>query len=173
VLTVNGGATAPEWATAASGGMTLLSTTTLTGADVRIQSISQSYINLFILVVDATLSTNGIPRLYTQNDVTNYYTEQAGLVNATAYNEQTAAGINLPNNVATVTHDYAIQIFNYTSTTSKTFTVSGIAFDSGGPKKAINTQGGYHNGVAITEVDFGIDGATTYSSGTVYIYGVK
>jgi hypothetical protein len=49
VLRVNSGATAPEWATAASGGMTLLSTTTLTGSSVTVSSISGSYVNLFIL----------------------------------------------------------------------------------------------------------------------------
>jgi hypothetical protein len=39
VLTVNSGATAPEWVTSTSGGMTLLSTTTLSGATT---TISQS-----------------------------------------------------------------------------------------------------------------------------------
>jgi hypothetical protein len=163
-----------KWATAASsGGMTLLSTTTLSGADVRIQSISQSYVNLFILVVNPVLSTNGIMRLYTQNNVSSYATEQAGLVNSTAYSEQTTAGINLMNNVSGNNAHFAINLYNYTSTSSKTFSVSGITFDSGGPKKGINIMGGYHSGVAIDEIDFGIDGATTYSSGTVYIYGVK
>jgi hypothetical protein len=170
VLTVAGGV--PTWATASSGGMTLLSTTTLSGADTRIQSISSSYKNLQIIVQNAVISAPGIMRLYTQNDTTNYYTEQAGLIDASTYTEQTNVGINLMNNTVGLTADFCINIYNYNSTTSKTFDVVGGFFE-GGPKYAVNTAGVYHDGVAITEIDFGIDGATTYSSGTVLVYGVN
>ena len=166
-------ATGLAWvAPASSGGMTLLSTTTLSGADTRIQSISGSYKNLQIVVQNAVISAPGIMRLYTQNDTTNYYTEQAGLIDATAYTEQTAVGINLMNNTNGLTADFCINIYNYNSTTSKTFSVVGGFFE-GGPKYAVNTAGVYHDGLAITEIDFGIDGATTYTSGTVLIYGVN
>jgi hypothetical protein len=47
VLTAaSGQATGLEWATPASGGMTLLSTTTLSGASTTISSINQTYVNL-------------------------------------------------------------------------------------------------------------------------------
>ena len=39
-----------KWATPASGGMTLLSTTSLTGATTTISSISSSYVNLFLVI---------------------------------------------------------------------------------------------------------------------------
>ena len=56
VLTVASGV--PSWATpAAGGGMTLLSTTTLSGATTTVSSINQSYKDLKILVINA-LSTN-------------------------------------------------------------------------------------------------------------------
>ena len=50
VLQVNSGATAPEWATVASGGMTLISTTTLSGATVSLSSIPQTYKSLRVVV---------------------------------------------------------------------------------------------------------------------------
>jgi hypothetical protein len=50
VLKVNSGATAPEWGTAPSGGMTLISTTTLTGASVSLSSIPSTYYNLQLVV---------------------------------------------------------------------------------------------------------------------------
>ncbi len=59
VLTVNSGATAPEWATSASGGMTLISTTTLTGASVNLTSIPQTYNNLQLVFRDTTTSDEG------------------------------------------------------------------------------------------------------------------
>ena len=58
VLAVNSGATAPEWITSSSGGMTLLSTTTLSGAATTISSISQSYNSLFVLVYGVTGNTS-------------------------------------------------------------------------------------------------------------------
>lgn len=50
VLTVNSGATAPEWTTPSAGGMTLISTTTLTGSDTTISSIPTTYKNLQLIV---------------------------------------------------------------------------------------------------------------------------
>ena len=56
ILRVNSGATAPEWATVATGGMTLLSTTTLTGANTAITGINQTYNSLVGIVYGLTNS---------------------------------------------------------------------------------------------------------------------
>lgn len=54
VLTVNSGATAPEWATpAAGGGMTLLDTLTLSGASVTSTTFSSSYKQIIMYVKKA------------------------------------------------------------------------------------------------------------------------
>lgn len=58
VLTVNSGATAPEWTTISAGGMTLLSTTTLSGTATTISSISQSYKDLLINIYGMTSSSS-------------------------------------------------------------------------------------------------------------------
>ena len=56
VLTVSGGV--PTWAAPASGGgMTLISTTTLTGASVTLSSIPSGYVDLVLTVKKATNST--------------------------------------------------------------------------------------------------------------------
>jgi hypothetical protein len=57
VLTVNSGANAPEWATPSSGGMTLLSTTTLSGGATTISSISGSYKQLLFILSNITPDT--------------------------------------------------------------------------------------------------------------------
>lgn len=60
VLTMNAGATAPEWATAASGGMTLLGTlTTTSGATKELTSIAAGYREL-LLELDAVSSTSSM-----------------------------------------------------------------------------------------------------------------
>jgi hypothetical protein len=56
-LTTNG--TTNSWATPASGGMTLLSTTTLSGASTTISSISQSYTNLEVVIANCNIATGG------------------------------------------------------------------------------------------------------------------
>jgi hypothetical protein len=55
VLTVSGGI--PSWATASSGGMTLLSTTTLSGASTTISVSSTGYIRLMIDITGVTNAT--------------------------------------------------------------------------------------------------------------------
>ena len=60
VLTVNSGATAPEWATpASSSGMTLISTTTLTGSSVTLSSIPGTYKNLQLIVREPKPASDG------------------------------------------------------------------------------------------------------------------
>jgi len=58
ILAVNSGATAPEWVAApSSGGITLLSTTTLSGATVNLSSINQTYQNLILVCYGMTNAT--------------------------------------------------------------------------------------------------------------------
>lgn len=60
VLTVNTGATAPEWKTITAGGFTLLSTTTLTGAQTfSFTGISGSYQHLLLVLNGVAGATNG------------------------------------------------------------------------------------------------------------------
>jgi len=58
VLTVSGGI--PAWATPASGGMTLLSTTTLSGTTTTISSINQTYVDLAIYLNNITTSASAV-----------------------------------------------------------------------------------------------------------------
>jgi hypothetical protein len=73
VLQVNSGATAPEWATPASGGgMTLISTTTLTGASVSLTSIPGTYKNLQLVLRDFYPSSSSTSiRMKLNNDTNN------------------------------------------------------------------------------------------------------
>jgi hypothetical protein len=57
-------ATGLKWATPSSGGMTLLSTTTLSGATTTVSGIDQTYVNLFIIVTNVINNTaNGAFRI--------------------------------------------------------------------------------------------------------------
>jgi hypothetical protein len=69
VLQSNG--TTATWATPSSGGMTLLSTTTLSGT-TTISSISQSYTDLLVVVQNWQLSADGQIQLRINGQTTNY-----------------------------------------------------------------------------------------------------
>lgn len=60
VLTVNSGATAPEWKTASSGGLTLINTggTTLSGSSTSVNTIPGTYKNLHIYIEDFYTGSN-------------------------------------------------------------------------------------------------------------------
>jgi hypothetical protein len=60
-LAVNSGATAPEWTTVSSGGMTLIGTTSLSGASTTISSIPSTYKHLMILVERAYTASADYP----------------------------------------------------------------------------------------------------------------
>jgi len=173
VFTMNAGATAPEWQTASSGGMTLLSTTTLSGATTTISSISQSYVNLVIFVFGVTNATaDGILRV-APNATTNITTQ--------FYSDTSASISNLNNNYLLLSgyatlrtsneNSYQLTISNYASATAvKAHSVfGGFAAAS---RRGTFSSGFIATTSAITSLVFSNDGGNL-STGTVLIYGVK
>jgi hypothetical protein len=55
-----------KWATAAAGGMTLISTTNLSGTSVTLTSIPSTYKNLFIVVRSMTMANAAMPQISLQ-----------------------------------------------------------------------------------------------------------
>jgi hypothetical protein len=160
-------------AAAASGGMTLLSTTTLSGSSTNITGISQDYVNLYILITGATNATA---------DGYLYYAPNSSGNNGVTYNTnaalQNATGTYLPltgQNAYTRTdanNAFAINIYNYTSTsTYKPVAWSGYYQVSGGSRMVTGGGGHYFND-AITSILVYADGYN-FTSGTIKIYGVK
>ena len=171
VLTVSGGV--PAWNTISAGGMTLLSTTTLSGTSTDVTGISQDYTNLYILITGVTNATGNANLYYAPNssgdNATNYVAN--GSIGS-------STGSYLPltgNSVFTRTdanNAFAINIYNYTSTTTyKPFAWSGYYQLSGASKYVIGGGGHYFN-AAITSILVYADGLSM-STGTIKIYGVK
>ena len=83
VLTVAGGV--PSWATSSSGGMTLISTTTLTGASVTISSIPQTYTDLRLVIRNYLPTDDGRGiRMRLNGDTSSYYSTRARGTEATS-----------------------------------------------------------------------------------------
>lgn len=175
VLSVSGGV--PAWTTpSAGGGMTLLSTTTLSGATVTISSISQSYNSLFLVITGVTNATgDGLFRIAPNGSTSTTTTTQ---INPSTYayslfnNDylRLSAGFSLLRTNAN--NAWSVQIDNYTSTTSyKPILMYGNGeTTSAGPAKS--GFGNYQSNTAITSLVFSNSGGNL-STGTVLLYGVS
>jgi hypothetical protein len=171
VFTMNAGATAPEWAAVpSSNSYTLLSTTTLSGTSTTISSISGAYQHLFVLVNGPY--TNLAARLKINPnsvDSINYFSG-VGATSATGDSSIYSSG-NIPTtNVNTNT--FCLQIFNYSVTNAaKNFYWSG---GSTNQNFNINAMGFIASTSAISSLQITtLAGTSTYSGGTVLVYGVK
>jgi len=175
-LTTDG--TTSSWGTISAGSMTLLSTTSMSGVStVTISSISQSYNHLQILIEDLTMTTNdknialrfnsdtGSNYMATfDNTNTNSFATYGGFYSATP-------GTNDGNNVV-------LDIPFYTNTTNAKMakqTYLGISTTGAGYWRLTNEYAiGWKGKAAISSITiYNFTDSTTFSSGSIKIYGVK
>ena len=174
VLKVSGGV--PAWATPASGGMTLLSTTSLSGSTTTISSISGSYTDLVIYITDYDVSVDGPTSAYlrlngaTGNDYSQAATV-AGTTTPSLTDKFTLCGSIHPTSLNGL---FWIQIPLYSNTdTFKICQMYSIAQDNTvAPRLAMhNNFGAFNETNAISSIT--IYPSTGTATGTAYIYGVK
>jgi hypothetical protein len=178
ILAVSAGV--PAWTTpAAGGGMTLLSTTALSGASTTINSISTAYTSLMVLVENAYAGGNIDLGLQLNADTGSNYAF-SGI--------STANGLNVRGNLNTTeftfndfapsgqqTKNNGYAIFNlprYSTTSGNQFMT--VEYKA---RWASNYSGGtftcaYAKSAAITSMTFKA-GNSTWTAGNVLIYGVN
>ena len=168
-------ATGLKWSAPASGGMTLLSTTTLSGFSTTVSSISQAYTHLFIEIFGITsannryldLKFNGggnftIMRVIGNNGTFQSQAQTNVGVLRTTYGEITA---NNANNVGSFT------IYNYSATDHRKNVETHIAYNT---TESVMTSSGFLSNSAVSSISFTEEaGSFTWTGGTVKIYGVK
>lgn len=171
-------ATGLKWATAAGGGMTLLSTTSLSGTSTTtISSISQSYKSLHIIFRQIACSNNSWTLSVKPNNETTI--SQTGFRGATNYSQSSGA-IKMQNGGYTSSGNDAftmtLRFDDYTSALSDTcpFHFYGRFYDySDTTLKGSFGAGGYYGNTAITSLTIETDTGTFNAAATVYIYGVN
>jgi hypothetical protein len=175
VLTVAGGV--PSWATASSGGMTLISTTTLTGASVTISSIPATYNNLR-MVIRNYRPTNDTQPMYMRFNADATASRHASF---TAYGAASGAfgatnvSVYIDNDNATATGMAIIDVPDYANTTTwKMSTTFNIGNDTTTPANLkANVYWGFYNQTgAISSFSF-FPNAGNFTSGEILLYGVK
>jgi hypothetical protein len=179
VLQVNSGATAPEWATPSSGGMTLISTTTLTGASVTLSSIPATYKDLLIIIRDfkPTDDSRNLRMRFNADATASRHASTTTL--STSSNAQTFSADDLI--VAATTDNTSVsnlsQIYipDYANaTTWKMMNNFSISVD---PTTATSFRysaayGFYNQTAAISSLKFNANSGDL-TSGSVLLYGVK
>ena len=161
-----------------SGGLTLLSTTTLSGATVTIPSIVQTYKSLRMVIYGVTNATaNGVMRIAPNgNTIGCSYvsTDSVGASFVSSVNRVTYLNLGTTAWLRTSTNNVAtIQIDNYTSSTNyKSLNAYGYAEETGGSVMSFNIGGAFVSNTAVTSLVFSNAGGNL-STGTVLLYGVK
>ena len=166
-------ATGLKWATA-SGGMTLLSTTSLSGASTTVNSFS-GYTSLIFYVTNMTNATNSYG-FAGQPNTDSTICSGSGTENATAGQfTNTNLQFNTATNVDRTNTNFAmtLAVDNYTSTTAwKPFRVYGYYRGSDSTDRQANMAGIIKTNSAITSMVFVAAGGD-FTGGTVLTYGVK
>lgn len=166
-------ATGLKWAGA--GGLTLLSTTTLSGTSTTVSGISQSYKNLFIEIFGATWNTAtaqcqvefGIASSQSNLNHVDGFGHFGGYLETTSTFDNGLNQLNRTNGKNYI----AIKLFNYASTDSyKSGIVRGCVETSAADGRMIVYDLGIASNTAISSVLVKF-GGQTMTAGTVRIYG--
>ena len=174
-------ATGIKWAAvAAGGGMTLISTTTLTGASTVLSSIPQTYKHLLLILKDFRGSVNGEDSfLKLNNTAVTLQVVGAKRTGGTTSVFHRENEIQISNSQGSGFTAYetsaAIWFYLYTSTTGGKAISSCSAFlDFSGNTCAISLAGGHtaNDTTAITSLGFNY-GSGNIASGTALLYGVN
>lgn len=171
-------ATGLKWATPASGGgMTLLSTTSLSGATTTVSSISQDYETLLILI-NAGLDTAAGTMTFILNSSTSNYLITYTLQDTTSAKSITSS---IPINDNASQNDTgdgdvvqsAITIYDYSkSNRRKKIQFAGIGYITSA-RKGINGGGILDSNTVVSAVTISTTGGGFQSDSKIRIYGIK
>ena len=166
-------------AAAASGGMTLISTTTLTGSSVTLSSIPQTYKHLQLVSRNykpGTDNTYSYIRVNGDSTAARYVKKEFSQANADNF-EFNASSWDFYNGQdnSTATGLGIMDIFDYTNTTTWKMATNLTAFNNGTTVTNINQwkdQLFYNQTGAITSLVITVNSGT-FTSGTILLYGVS
>lgn len=177
-------ATGLKWASPASGGMTLLSTTTLSGTTTTVSSISQSYNDLLVIVQSPRWNTAGATFEIRPNGITNQVFSSgvvesaSGTWSAVGTNSDSITCLMGVQDRTTYGSTYCLYLNDYTRTYGGNTIPLAFQFYGAmvsGDQRSFNIAGGFMRTAALTSLSFHAGGQTfqTLDPGTVYIWGIK
>ena len=172
-LTTDG--TTSSWGTISAGGMTLLSTTSMSSSSqINLTSISGSYKDLIVLIQATSWSGSDseMRMLFNASNVAYGW----GAFNAVvdSFNADNLKFTLATNTQAGQVGTYYCLIKDYASTTShKPFNFAASAVTTGGSRRSSFGGGAAATNSAITSLRFETAHANTFSAGTILLYGAN
>jgi hypothetical protein len=167
-----------KWATpAASGGMTLLDTVSLSGASTTSNTFSSSYKQILVYLTGVYASSDSTSRIRLNGDTASNYTWTI-LDASTSVTPDTNGGTTFMPIGYHGTSSTALKTMNglFTITRPTDTTVVFINSEMLGSRATsqiwASVNGVYDNSAVITSITF-LTSAGTYTAGTAYIYGVN
>jgi len=179
VLTADSTAsTGLKWATPAAGGMTLLSTTSLSGTSTTVSGISSAYNDLMIIVQGAVWGTGssqiGIKPNSSATMLYGFKTfnENGSVITSATSDSYFTTGSSLL--LSGGSNVIYFRISNYSNTSY----YKNFSSEYGGLRVASGNVGGFASGIlkttsAISSVAITNESGYTFSAGQILIYGVK
>ena len=163
------------WAVVGGGGMTLLSTTTLSGGSTSLGTIPSGYVDLRLYILNYKPSTDGanMQWRYNSDSGNSYKVRSANESGVSGFT--TTMGMVYGNDNSVAVGLGAMTIYNYSNaTTWKTSEWLNVTVNSTTTTTYDQDKSyGFWNGTAaITNITFYPSGGT-FTSGTVLLYGVK
>lgn len=169
-------ATGLKWATLSAGGVTLLSTTALSGTATTVSSISSAYTHLLIVVQDATWGTGSSQINFKSN---NQGTDSA--YSGTRSNTTTVQNLTAQSNIDLTLGNPAHQgngfrstiwLYNYNGTGNKNGYCTTYYYNTAYQNASIGF-GYYQQTTGINAITITNASSYTFSAGNILIYGVK
>jgi hypothetical protein len=171
-------ATGLKWATPASGGMTQIASTSLSGSAVTISSIPSTYKSLFIVINALSTDSNIQLEFYVNGTTSGYAYTGTSRIGATSnfYSDTNDSRIRLSAGqsaaASATSNAYVLNFFNYASTNAvKIYNM--IGFTGGSVDNIMIEQGGaWRNTAAINSCTVTNTGAN-FDGGTITVFGVN
>ena len=170
-------ATGLKWATVAGGGMTLLSTTTMSGTTTSITSIDQTYTNLYFVIQG--FNPGGSNQIFNMRFNSNtssvyYWANGSSQISSSDTVIDLGAGNTINSNQNQTNNIYVVQIPRYSASGTHYFMANGvfISNSSNTDRYVRNITGVFNNTSAISSVQL-ITSPSAWNEGVVYMYGVK
>jgi hypothetical protein len=172
-------ATGLKWATVSGGGLTLISTTTLSGTQTNLTSIPGTYKSLLLRITGSYGSTSGNLSFRFNNDATNpAYAVNNSSAFQTGYSISGLGGTSITahycfNTSVGTTNIVELYVPNYASTATKKYAmIQGATRQNGTSNIDLGLMSAYwDNTAAITQIN--ILGLGTFTAGTALLYGVN
>jgi hypothetical protein len=168
------------WSTVASGSMTLLASTALSGSSVSFTSISGSYKDLKLVVTDWETSNSATLRFTINNDSSSLYDRIGQQLNnsgsASIITGSDQANVNLtgdtPSSGAALNHT-VIDFYDYAASTAVKLGRFVNVYDmSTAAYGIVDAAWAYSSATALSRIDLSLSGFT-FSNGNAYLYGVN